>query len=97
MSNDRQLTTDGGSSDELFMEEALRAAERALEFGEVPVGAVVVCEGHVIAQGWNRNLTGTDPTAQACWRAAAGMSCRLSSGSGGSRAPSSYNSIAIGH
>jgi tRNA(adenine34) deaminase len=47
------------------MEEALRAAQRALEAGEVPVGAVVVCEGRVIAQGWNRNLTGTDPTAHA--------------------------------
>ncbi len=52
-------------TDELFMEEALRAAQRALEAGEVPVGAVVVCEGRVIAQGWNRNLTGTDPTAHA--------------------------------
>jgi len=51
--------------DELFMEEALHAAQRALEAGEVPVGAVVVCEGRVIAQGWNRNLTGTDPTAHA--------------------------------
>jgi len=47
------------------MEEALRAAQRALEAGEVPVGAVVVCEGRVIAEGWNRNLTGTDPTAHA--------------------------------
>ena len=47
------------------MEEALRAAQRALEAGEVPVGAVVVCKGRVIAQGWNRNLTGTDPTAHA--------------------------------
>ena len=33
------------ASDELFMEEALRAAQRALEAGEVPVGAVVVCDG----------------------------------------------------
>src|SRR5882724_10728729 len=47
------------------MEEALRAAQRALESGEVPVGAVVVCGGRVIAQGWNRNLTGADPTAHA--------------------------------
>ena len=45
------------------MEEALRAAQRALETGEVPVGAVVICDGRVIAQGWNRNLTGNDPTA----------------------------------
>jgi len=47
------------------MEEALRAAQRALESGEVPVGAVVVCDRQVIAQGWNRNLNGNDPTAHA--------------------------------
>jgi tRNA(adenine34) deaminase len=52
-------------SDELFMEEALRAAQRALEAGEVPVGAVVICGGKVIARGWNRNLTDSDPTAHA--------------------------------
>jgi tRNA(adenine34) deaminase len=47
------------------MEEALRAAQRALEAGEVPVGAVIVCDGRIVAQGWNRNLTGNDPTAHA--------------------------------
>jgi tRNA(adenine34) deaminase len=47
------------------MEEALRAAQRALEAGEVPVGAVVVCEGRVVARGWNRNLADSDPTAHA--------------------------------
>lgn len=61
MPNDQRPRT----NDELFMEEALRAAQRALEAGEVPVGAVVVCEGSVIAKGWNRNLTGNDPTAHA--------------------------------
>jgi tRNA(adenine34) deaminase len=60
MTND--LTT---PSDELFMEEALRLAQRALDAGEVPVGAVVVYEGKVIARGWNRNLTDSDPTAHA--------------------------------
>ena len=44
-------------NDELFMEEALRAAQRALEAGEVPVGAVVVCDGKIIGRGWNRNIT----------------------------------------
>jgi tRNA(adenine34) deaminase len=52
-------------SDELFMEEALRAAQRALEAGEVPVGAVVVCAGKIIGRGGNRNLTNCDPTAHA--------------------------------
>ncbi|MGA2644668.1 MAG: tRNA adenosine(34) deaminase TadA [Candidatus Sulfotelmatobacter sp.] len=53
------------SLDELWMEEALRAAQRALEAGEVPVGAVVVCEGRVVGRGWNRNITDFDPTAHA--------------------------------
>ena len=52
-------------SDELFMEEALRAAQRALEAGEVPVGAVVVCDGKIIGRGANRNRTDSDPTAHA--------------------------------
>jgi len=47
------------------MEEALRAAQRARDMGEVPVGAVVVCDGRVIARGWNQNLAGSDPTAHA--------------------------------
>lgn len=47
------------------MEEALRSAQRALEAGEVPVGAVVVREGRIIGRGWNRNLTDNDPTAHA--------------------------------
>jgi tRNA(adenine34) deaminase len=47
------------------MEEALRCAQRALEAGEVPVGAVVVRDGHVVGRGWNRNITDSDPTAHA--------------------------------
>jgi tRNA(adenine34) deaminase len=57
----------GGSpeNDELFMHEALRAAQRALELGEVPVGAVVVHEGTIVGRGFNRNLADSDPTAHA--------------------------------
>jgi tRNA(adenine34) deaminase len=51
--------------DELWMEEALRAAQRALEAGEVPVGAVVVCGERIVGRGWNRNITDSDPTAHA--------------------------------
>ncbi len=47
------------------MEEALRAAQRALEAGEVPVGAVVICDGKLVARGWNRNIADKDPTAHA--------------------------------
>jgi tRNA(adenine34) deaminase len=53
------------ASDELWMEEALRSAQRALEAGEVPVGAVVVCGGRIVGRGWNRNITEFDPTAHA--------------------------------
>lgn len=59
----RQLA--GDSSDELWMEEALRCAQRALEAGEVPVGAVVVYQGRVVGRGWNRSITDSDPTAHA--------------------------------
>jgi tRNA(adenine34) deaminase len=47
------------------MEEALRCAQRALEAGEVPVGAVVVCGERIVGRGWNRNLTDSDPTSHA--------------------------------
>ena len=60
-----KLSSDEHSSDELWMEEALRSAQRALEAGEVPVGAVVVCAGRIVGRGWNRNLTDNDPTAHA--------------------------------
>jgi tRNA(adenine34) deaminase len=53
------------SSDELWMEEALRVAQRALDAGEVPVGAIIVRAGKIVGRGWNRNLTDVDPTAHA--------------------------------
>ena len=47
------------------MLEALRGARRALEAGEVPVGAVVVRQGKIVGRGFNRNLSDSDPTAHA--------------------------------
>jgi tRNA(adenine34) deaminase len=47
------------------MEEALRCAQRALEMGEVPVGAVVISDGQVVGRGWNRNIMENDPTGHA--------------------------------
>jgi tRNA(adenine34) deaminase len=52
-------------SDELFMEEALREAQRAQALGEVPVGAIVVREGHIVGRGCNRPINAQDPTAHA--------------------------------
>jgi len=54
-----------GSADELWMEEALRLAARSQTAAEVPVGAVVVCEGKIVGRGWNQPITATDPTAHA--------------------------------
>lgn len=53
------------NSDEFWMEEALREAQRALALGEVPVGAVVVCDGRVVGRGANRPISDSDPTAHA--------------------------------
>jgi tRNA(adenine34) deaminase len=53
------------AGDEIWMQEALRAAQRALQAGEVPVGAVVICDAQVIGRGFNRNITDSDPTAHA--------------------------------
>ena len=52
-------------SDELWMEEALRCAQRALEAGDVPVGAVVLRDDRIVGRGWNRNIADHDPTAHA--------------------------------
>jgi tRNA(adenine34) deaminase len=51
--------------DEYFMRLALREAEAALEHDDVPIGAVVVCEGEVIGAGRNERELRQDPTAHA--------------------------------
>lgn len=56
---------DGFSQDELWMNEALQCAKRALEAGEVPIGAVVVCDRRIVGRGFNRNISDNDPTAHA--------------------------------
>ena len=48
-----------------FMEEALKEAKKALEKGEVPIGAVVVLEEDIIGRGYNQPITKSDPTAHA--------------------------------
>jgi tRNA(adenine34) deaminase len=56
-------TTDG--LDELYMRRALQLAACGEAEGEVPVGAVVVHEGRVVAEAWNRPISLCDPTAHA--------------------------------
>lgn len=47
------------------MERALELARRAEDEGEVPVGAVVVRDGVIIGEGWNRPISSHDPSAHA--------------------------------
>ncbi|HEX9182779.1 MAG TPA: tRNA adenosine(34) deaminase TadA [Burkholderiales bacterium] len=50
-------------SDEQFMRRAIELAARTTD--EVPVGAVVVLDGKVVGEGWNRPLSTSDPTSHA--------------------------------
>jgi len=47
------------------MEAALEEARLAAERGEVPVGAVIVVEGQIVARAANRTIADADPTAHA--------------------------------
>ncbi|NTW28931.1 MAG: nucleoside deaminase [Coriobacteriia bacterium] len=51
--------------DEMFMAMALDQARQAAQFGEVPIGAVVVCDGAVVSSASNRRELDFDPTAHA--------------------------------
>ncbi len=59
------MTPDPIDPDERFMRLAIRAAERALEHGDVPVGAVVVRGSEVVGTGRNERERRNDPTAHA--------------------------------
>jgi tRNA(adenine34) deaminase len=51
--------------DHQFMQQAIEQAQLAALAGEVPVGAVLVREGKVIARGFNQPITHSDPSAHA--------------------------------
>jgi tRNA(adenine34) deaminase len=53
------------NSDETYMTMALAEARHAEEIGEVPIGAVVVCDGAVVATGHNRREIDHDPAGHA--------------------------------
>jgi tRNA(adenine34) deaminase len=69
MQNDNEIRS-GSAPDERWMEEALRLARLAEVAGEVPVGAVVVCDERgtgpqIIGRGWNQVVSTSDPCAHA--------------------------------
>lgn len=60
-----QVTADFTAQDKQFMQRAIELAEQAEIEGEVPVGAVLVKDGEVVAEGWNRSIGTHDATAHA--------------------------------
>jgi tRNA(adenine34) deaminase len=52
-------------TDEEYMRLALAEAQAAAEAGEVPVGAVAVCDGRLLARAGNRTISACDPAAHA--------------------------------
>jgi tRNA(adenine34) deaminase len=65
MNNDADIEQIIIGGDEHFMREALRQAAKAVKADEVPIGAVIVNEGRVIARAWNQVETLKDATAHA--------------------------------
>lgn len=62
------ISFDEGSglvTDEYFMNEALKEAQKAFELDEVPIGAVIVYKNRIIARGHNLSETLNDTTAHA--------------------------------
>ena len=53
------------AGDTEWMRRALLLAQRAAEEREVPVGALVVVDNELVAEGWNRPIASCDPTAHA--------------------------------
>ncbi|MDR3158945.1 MAG: tRNA adenosine(34) deaminase TadA [Zoogloeaceae bacterium] len=51
--------------DEFFMREAIYQAQAAACLGEVPVGAIVVCENAIVGRGFNSPIGDQDPSAHA--------------------------------
>lgn len=65
MGDERNIDMSLGGLDERFMREALAEAHAAAAEGEVPIGAVVVYEGEIIARAHNRRELDEDPSAHA--------------------------------
>ncbi|NUW73446.1 tRNA adenosine(34) deaminase TadA [Vibrio mediterranei] len=62
---DEQMTFEFNDEDRRFMQRAMELANHAESEGEVPVGAVLVRGGEIIAEGWNQSIGNHDATAHA--------------------------------
>ncbi len=65
MSNKILETVSTAATDDAFMRRAMELATLAEAEGEVPVGAVIVHNGVIIGEGWNRSIGHHDATAHA--------------------------------
>ena len=73
------------------MSRAMELAREAERAGEVPVGAVIVKDGVIVGEGWNRPISTNDPTAHAeiiALRAAAKKARSIAAHSSASTPPS---------
>lgn len=75
--NERTDNATQQKQDEAFMNKALEEARQAMEEGEIPVGAVVVCKGQVIARAHNLTERLNDVTAHAEMQAITSAAARL--------------------
>ena len=58
-------TIEFSPEDETFMRRAMALAKVAESHNEIPVGAVVVCDGKIIGEGFNQSIMNNDPSAHA--------------------------------
>lgn len=65
LSENLPIQADFSPDDEKFMRRAMALAKIADSHNEIPVGAVVVCDGNIIGEGFNQSIMNNDPSAHA--------------------------------
>lgn len=60
-----QNTEQQRQQDEAYMRRAMELAQQAQQHNEIPVGAVLVCNGEIIGEGFNQSIMNHDPSAHA--------------------------------
>ncbi len=65
MSKKTHMSNPTVANDTHWMQEALELAKQAQTLGEVPIGAIIVCDGQIVGRGYNRREIDHDPLAHA--------------------------------